>query len=62
MQCPSNVVQDDIRKSVTGRTATSGPDLFVQAAFVHLSQEAAVSEQMCCTDAEGLSTRLGQDK
>lgn len=47
----THVVQEDVKKSLTGRTELSILDAFVLHAFVQLWHEAAVWAQMGSTDS-----------
>lgn len=54
-----SVIKEDVKQSLAGGTESSGWDLSVQAAFVQLSQEAAMLVQTSRAESAWLRTTIG---
>lgn len=61
MLVATSFVQEDVGHSVIGRTESSVPDPFVQAGFLKLSQESAVSKRVRSTDPDRRSRMVGHN-
>lgn len=57
-----NVVKEDVRPSVAGKTKSPGSDTFVHAGFVQLWLEATTSAPVRSIDSEGPFRRLGHNE
>lgn len=56
-----HVVQEEVWDPPMCKIESSNSDLVIQSGFVQLSQEASVFVQICSTDSEQLSRRLGDE-
>lgn len=56
-----SIILENAVKSAAGRMESLEPDPFVRIGFVQLSQETAVSVEMCRTISQGRPRRLGQN-